>query len=68
MDYLSEIQNPCICPRKEVRKGIILVDYFVTDTDFFVTLHSELLICSIPALSFFYRNHLFDFLESLSAL
>ena len=50
MDYLSEIQNPCICPRKEVRKGIILVDYFVTDTDFFVTLHSELLICSIPAL------------------
>lgn len=52
MDYLLEIQNPCICPRKEVRKGIIIVDYLLQTQSFFVNLHRDLLIHSILSLWF----------------
>ena len=61
VDSLLEIQNPCICPRKEGRKGIITVDYLLQILSFQFTYRSPDSFHSFTLVSFFYRNHLFDF-------
>lgn len=56
--------------KKGSKEGDNPCGLFVTDTDFFChfTFGTPDLFHSFTLISFFYRNHLFDFLESLSAL